>query len=147
MSFNARPIKDVLDDETLWIQGRIVGAPPLVSPLTKRPCFYYGYYDGTAGHTKGAPELTIEDDTGIAIVVMTPAAIIQLDYDVERDGHREGILGPGELIAVHGRFTWERDPDTNRLRLYRDPVPMRLRVTASRTQRLWISEDVPERNG
>lgn len=161
MSFNAWPIKDVRDGSVGWVQGRVVGTPPLVAPLSKRPCFHHArIVDGVAAESATADELTIDDGTGIAIVVMK-GAVIQLDHDHEQRVftaaapwagaerpdvlHREGILGPGELVAVYGTCHWERDPDPSRARLYRDPLPMRLRVTSTARVRVWISEDVASR--
>ncbi len=158
MTFNAWPIHDVGDGNIGWIQGRIVGPPPLVAPLSHRPCFYYSrLVPDQADESRRADELMIEDDTGTAVVVLA-GAMVQLEYDVEKQvaadpaaliphwvTHREGILGPGETIAVYGHCRWERDPDISRSRLYRDPVPMRLRVTQTRNVRVWLSEDISGR--
>jgi hypothetical protein len=145
VTFNAWPIRDVGDGNIGWIQGRIVGTPTLIAPLSKRPCFYYSHLVPDRGEvTAGVDELVLEDDTGTAIVVLAGARV-QIDYDHDAIGGSEGILGPGELVAAYGHCQWERDPDHNRARLYREPLPMRLRVTRTRNLRVWVSEDVPER--
>jgi len=165
MTFNPWPIRDVGDGNTGWIQGRIVGDGPLVAPASRRPCHYYHLIvDDHGEERRAADELTIEDDTGHAVIVLA-GALMQLDYD--HDDHaplglyarrgfdpgaapyqprrREAILGPGELIAVYGTCVWERDPNPARYGLYRDLLPQRLRVTRTAQVRHWISEDVPER--
>lgn len=148
-------IANVGDGNTGWIQGRIVGEPPLVAPYSKRPCFYYSaMVEGRGGSTKGADELTLEDESGRAIVELA-GAIIQVDFDYaaagpERqtlDGRfvpgplmREGILAPGEAVAVHGTCRWERDPSPVRYGLYREALPQRLRVRGTSRVQIWVTE-------
>lgn len=143
-------IADVGDGAIGWIQGRIVGDPTLVGPCSKRPCFYFSMLEeGKPARNEAARELAIEDDSGRAIVELA-GATIQVEYDYEirhkrKDGegplHREGILGPGEVIAVHGHCRWELDQSpTARYGLYRDPLPRLLRVTSTSDIRIWITE-------
>ncbi len=139
-SFNPWRIRDVGDGNTGWVQGRLVGDPPLVAPISKRRCFHYNAFVADKVATATVDELTIEDETGRALVVMA-GAVIQLDFD----HGREGILGPGELIAAYGTCRWERDPAPTRHGLYRDGPPQRLRITGTSRVRLWVSEDVPGR--
>ena len=148
-------IRDVGDGNAGWVQGRLVGEPPLVAPFSKRPCFYYSaLVEGAGGSTKGADELMIDDDTGRAIVELA-GAVVQVEFDHTEEGPqrisvdgryipgariREGILAPGEVIAVHGHCSWERDPSPAQYGLYRDPLPQRLRITATTRVKLWVTE-------
>jgi hypothetical protein len=143
-------IRDVHDGAIGWIQGRLVGEPTLSGPCSKRPCFYYSMLEeDKPAKNRSVSELEIEDDSGRAIIELA-GATIQVNYDYEirhekKDGstgplHREGILGPGELIAVHGHCRWERDPSPQRYGLYRDPLPQRLRVTGTSRIQIWVTE-------
>jgi hypothetical protein len=152
---NPWKIRDVNDNAVGWISGRIVGPPPLVAPYSRRPCFSYrAFVEGKGDTRKSIDELMITDDTGNAIIEMA-GATIQVDLDhtstppprKTRDGRtiegpirREGILGPDELIAVHGACRWELDPRPEGSRLYRDPAPRRLRVTGGPRIQLWVTE-------
>lgn len=137
------------------MQGTVVGQPPLVAPYSKRTCSYFSAIDEDTGGTKGcADETMIEDQTGRAIVVLA-GATIQVDFDHESWGavtiddtlgtesapkRREGILAPGEVVAVYGFCQWERDPSPERYGLYRDMVPQRLRITGTSRVKIWVTE-------
>ena len=56
--------------------------------------------------------------------------------------YREGVLEPGELVAVLGRGVREPDPGgVHAARGYRDMPAMRLRMQSSDRQPLYISDD------
>ncbi|HUQ08077.1 MAG TPA: hypothetical protein VM261_36530 [Kofleriaceae bacterium] len=152
---NPWTIREVNDNAVGWISGRIIGAPPLVAPYSKRPCFCYrAFVEGTGDSRESVDELMIADDTGRAIIELAGATIqVELDHTSQgpstktRDGRtiegpvrREGILGPDELIAVHGACRWEMDPRPEQTVLYRDPAPRRLRVTGGPRIQLWVTE-------
>lgn len=154
-SLNPWSIRDVSDTAVGWISGRIIGPPPLVAPHSKRPCFAYrAYVEGRGDVREQVEELMISDGTGRAIIEMAGATIqVEIDHTSKgpdtrtRDGRtipgpvlREGILGPDELIAVHGACRWEMDPRPEQSVLYRELAPRRLRVTGGPRIQLWVTE-------
>ena len=154
-SVNPWAIRDVHDGAAGWISGRIIGAPPLVAPYSKRPCFCFrAFVEGKGDTRECVEELMISDGSGRAIVELGRATIqVELDQISQgpskktRDGRtiegrirREGILGPDERIAVHGLCNWEMDPRPEQSVLYRDPAPRRLRVTGGPRIQLWVTE-------
>jgi hypothetical protein len=150
-------ILDVQDGAVGWIQGRLVGEPPLIAPLSKRACFYYSLLEeGKGARNTAADELVIDDGSGHAIIELA-GATIQVNYDFENNERlgvdprtnvvllgalrREGVLAPDEVVAVHGHCNWELDPSPNaRYGLYRDPLPRRLRITGTSHIQIWVTE-------
>ena len=113
MGFNAWPIHDVGEGNVGWIQGRIVGAPPLVAPLSRRPCFFYSVLaPERADQTARPDELMLEDETGVAVVVLA-GAMVQLDYDFEKKVNADRRV----IVGVNAFTEGNEDDDLDLLRI------------------------------
>lgn len=168
-----RPIREVPDDWTGWVRGRLIGDAQLVAPLSQRPCAYYKLVVERNHPQPQPPEriafqargqsFVIEDESGRALVD-PDLALVEVDYDrqLEIDGRgrlpqpvvellrrldvvgervivREGVLGIGETVAVHGRMVHDVDDDIGTVGSA-GARPRRLRVRSPGLDRVFISE-------
>jgi hypothetical protein len=149
-----RSIADVRDGERVTIVGRIVTAPPLIAPLTRRPCVYFAAHTvrprrrfaarrsivvdlvERALRSEREPwsatkcvSFVIEDPSGLADVDPT-GADITVEPVVQGDKVQRA-LEVGEWIVVTGVARLEPDPDgASRATGYRD-APLRARFASS----------------
>jgi hypothetical protein len=149
-----RSIADVRDGERITIVGRIVTAPPLIAPLTRRPCVWFAAHEvrergsrwrrrsllldlfelTTAGALKlwrdtRCVTFVIEDPSGLADVDPTGAEITV--EPVMQGDKVQRALEVGEWIVVTGVARCEPDPDgASRTTGYRD-MPMRARFAST----------------
>ena len=151
-----RAIAEVREGERATIVGRIVTAPTLISPVTRRRCVYFAsrrvrhHRSRIGARDSLAAEMMIDlaarimqpgwtDTKSVTFVIEDPSGTADVDpteaeITVERVRHGDFVhcaLEVGEWIVVTGVAKLEPDPDgASRATGYRD-TPMRARFASS----------------
>ena len=107
-----RPIRDVPDDWTGWVRGRLTGDAQLVAPLSQRPCAYYKLVVERINPQPEPPEriafqargqsFVIEDESGRALVD-PDLALVEVDYDRQLEIDGRGRL-PQSVVELLRRL-------------------------------------------
>jgi hypothetical protein len=167
LSAQRRAIAEVRDGERVTIVGRIVEAPPLIAPVTRRPCVYFAAHKVRPPRTRTWARRSLlvdlvdfavrsaqkewSDTRCVTFVIEDPSGHADVDptgaeITVEPVRHGEIVqraLEVGEWIVVTGVATYEPDPDgAARATGYRD-APLRARFASSSAAPLAIRHADP----